>query len=462
MTVWATSGSQVYPTSIINFSYRSPTTSNARLITVQKTLTLRPDGLHKEILDENLIIERKLRFKAIFSNEYNNKFEVISLLYYFMCIPLSIASVAIIVWWPQHDPIGNPNVWYESLICGEFGWAPMAAALLVGTCHHGLGIRGWISLKKWLIVYLFGSLVFLITSFLTYILWVYFGQSVWPMPFQVYANGFTAWSAMAVFFWFQYPVVWRNNSTLRKRLLYGILFLYILLAVEMVYKGVLKVFQSIDDTMQWPLAFVLIIIKELHSKVLSNIGQKMVGFQDISMEIIAINLAATRHVLVIATNLGSMTTPVTSYLIFCLDFLTNLYSCIQIIRFHKNGNEQVDGRTTNFLIDLIVNESVEFIIPIAYLIVTVMAYFGPNAELIGNIKSSKWQYSAIQNLDGTIFWITVMIFVDFGNIILCFILLRFLCKINILRMFSQIINQVGVLMAIQQADFLSEVNLYNY
>ena len=463
MTLWATSGNQVDPTSIVNISSRCHTKNITRLVTVLKTLTLRPDTLHKEKPDDNLIIERKKRLQAIFSNEYNHKVEVIPLLYFFMCIPLSIASVSILVWWPQHDAIGNPNFWYESFDgCIEFGWAPIAAAYLVGTCHHGLGIGGWISLKKWLIVYLIGLLVLLIMSFLIYILWVYFGEKVWPMPFQGYVRGVIAWNVMIVCFWFQYPVLWRYDPIVRKRLLYGILILYILLAVEMVYKGVLKVFQSVDDTMQWPLAFVLIIIRQLNSKILSNIGQKMVGHQDLSMEIIAINLASARHVMVIATNLGSITTPATSYLILCIDFLTNLFHCIQIIRFHKSGNDLIDSRTTKSVIVLIINEAVEFIMPIAYSIVTLTAYYGPNAELIGNIKSSKWQYTAIENIESTIFWIAMMIFIDFGSILICFILLRFFCRINILRIFLQIIKKVGFLMAIQQVYMLSEVYLYNY
>ena len=80
---------------------------------------------------------------------------------------------------------------------------------------------------------------------------------------------------------------------------------------------------------------------------------------------------------------------------------------------------------------MIFTEVIEFTIPAGYTIVMLMAYFGPNAEIIGNIKNSQWQYSAINDLDETLFWINMMFLVDFASVVICGIVLRIFCKMNI-------------------------------
>ena len=41
---------------------------------------------------------------------------------------------------------------------------------------------------------------------------------------------------------------------------------------------------------------------------------------------------------------------------------------------------------------LVLAESLEIVIPLAYLVCFVIAYYGPNADILGNIKNGYWQY----------------------------------------------------------------------
>ena len=71
----------------------------------------------------------------------------------------------------------------------------------------------------------------------------------------------------------------------------------------------------------------------------------------------------------------------------------------------------------------IINESVEFMMPMAYCACYMMAYFGPNAELMGNVKNDSWHFIAVDNIDETLFWNTIMFAIDLGSTVITFLLL---------------------------------------
>ena len=50
---------------------------------------------------------------------------------------------------------------------------------------------------------------------------------------------------------------------------------------------------------------------------------------------------------------------------------------------------------------LVLAELCEGLTPLAYAISFSMAYYGPNAELLGNIKSDYWHYEAVQDVSWT-------------------------------------------------------------
>ena len=97
--------------------------------------------------------------------------------------------------------------------------------------------------------------------------------------------------------------------------------------------------------------------------------------------------AVTRRSLFLTYTLGSIATNTNSNIILATDFLIDLSLVIRLIRLKKidplNLEKQID-----FLQDLVLNEMIEFIIPLVHLLVFFSAYFGPNSGLIRVIKYS--------------------------------------------------------------------------
>ena len=150
------------------------------------------------------------------------------------------------------------------------------------------------------------------------------------------------------------------------------------------------------------------------------------------------------------------TTTLTSYLILSSDFVINLVSCAKILWYIKNPSEKTEIRKQLAILVLVVNETVEFIAPISYGLCLLMAYFGPNANLLGNVKNDLWQYVAIDDIYVTFFWIAVMFFVDLLSTVITILALYIWGNINVVKSYIQMQTVIGYLLVIQQAYMMNE------
>ena len=91
------------------------------------------------------------------------------------------------------------------------------------------------------------------------------------------------------------------------------------------------------------------------------------------------------------------------------------------------------------------------------MIATKIAYYGPSGEVIGNIRNSYWQYSAINNMENTIKWLSIFFVVDFMSVIVSVFLLRAICKINLVKIYFQLQKETWHILALHQAYLLEEV-----
>ena len=103
---------------------------------------------------------------------------------------------------------------------------------------------------------------------------------------------------------------------------------------------------------------------------------------------------------------------------------------------------------------LVLAEMSGLILPLAYLICLTMAYIGPNAEMLGNIKSSHWQYVAVEDLGKSAQNLLMFVGIDAISLVLSFFSLLFFCKVNLWKVFLHIQKEYGFVLAFQQAFFL--------
>ena len=96
---------------------------------------------------------------------------------------------------------------------------------------------------------------------------------------------------------------------------------------------------------------------------------------------------------------------------------------------------------------------------LTYMVLILMAYYGPNAELLGNIKLAIWHFeSPITDIDAYLFNITQLVIVDLLSFVIIGILIWYHCKINVLKMIKNSQRELWHVFAFVEAFLLNEVN----
>ena len=81
--------------------------------------------------------------------------------------------------------------------------------------------------------------------------------------------------------------------------------------------------------------------------------------------------------------------------------------------------------------ELTLTERIETLVPLTYMICFAIAYYGPNAEILGSVKLDLWQFKPILDFDKYMTSLFVLFSVDFLSLIMNGIILQTTCNINI-------------------------------
>ena len=438
------------------FQSRGTQTEYSYNVKQKKKLMLTRGESHQPRSCEN-IFQRSEKFKCILNGTCDDSISTKTIFYSFSGVLLGIVLTSTVTLLPQHNVINNPEYWYESMITLAIGFPAAASGYIAYNYFYCLNMSVKEPWKIIISIFIVGMLTSVILSSTCYLVWSRYFLFPYPIPFQGYLVGNGSWSAMTIASWFLCPSNWRKNVVTKIRLRYCILLSYVMSFIEISYKVFAELFIWIPLKYQWCLAVLLIIARECNIWILSRIVRKISGFDDISTNMIATHFSAARHALFISLVIGSMATNETSYFLLGVDFLANLYLCLRIIYLNGKLTEKHKKEKMETIQTLVINETVESLMPIAYCIIIIIAYYGPSGQVIGNIKNSYWQYSAINNMENTIQWLSIFFLVDFMSVVVSIILLLTICNINLVKIYCQLQSQSWHILALHQAYLLVEV-----
>ena len=99
---------------------------------------------------------------------------------------------------------------------------------------------------------------------------------------------------------------------------------------------------------------------------------------------------------------------------------------------------------------------------LTYLLLILMAYFGPNAEIMGNIKLSIWQFQRpILDINAYVFKVSLLMLVDLFSLVINGILLWTKCGVNVFKKYKILQKDYWLLFAVAEAYILMEVCVLN-
>ena len=107
---------------------------------------------------------------------------------------------------------------------------------------------------------------------------------------------------------------------------------------------------------------------------------------------------------------------------------------------------------------LVLGERKSFM-PLTYSLITIMAYFGPNSHLLGNIKLEMWHYEKpIADIQAYVSKVSLLMIADWLSFFLNGILLWHYCKINVFKIMKKLQEEFWLVFAMVEALLLMEVS----
>ena len=136
------------------------------------------------------------------------------------------------------------------------------------------------------------------------------------------------------------------------------------------------------------------------------------------------------HALFLSVMAGGLCTSTTVFILLSIDLLLSLLATLQVLYYHHRGN------TTSLVTavqNLVLSEVVEVSIPLLFTTCFMLAYFGPNNEVLGNIGNSYFHYSAVEDIWAAFRMLLIIMGIDFTLLIINFGILYKFAGVNCLK-----------------------------
>lgn len=225
---------------------------------------------------------------------------------------LGMAAVFIgFVLWPTENVFLHPDHWYECMLqCGivwigsnfftyirtsytmliPLHFIATCAAFLLANTSAWMNLASMLTMRTYATCYLAGSVGMMSFWCFLYLLWVPILHLPYPIPLVGALNAFAGVTAIIVAIWFKFPRSWRKDSTFRHRAKYLLVAQLFILVMSLEYWLFSWVFFAIPLDLQWILAILLPLTREIGALVLTKICEKIAGRKDESGELVATNL----------------------------------------------------------------------------------------------------------------------------------------------------------------------------
>ena len=301
---------------------------------------------------------------------------------------------------------------------------------------------------------------------LFYILWDRIFGFRPPLPFQQNLVGVSIGLMVILIIWLLLPSKWRKDKSYQKRYRYYIATHFYGFFILYKYTALGKLFIEVNPNYQWILALSLPFLRELDIWIQENWAHKAADSNDTSVTISVHHNINTQHCIFLAAILGSNATNLSSWIILGSDFIYNGYLALKLIWIKKTRSDNEDDNQKMFqlLLSLVINELVEVLVPVTFLICFLSAYYGPNAEKIGGVKSTHFHYEPVTDINGFVKNLMIFMTVDVISVVCGGTILWMTCKISLPRAYMTMQKEFWPIITITNAFYVwvvSKIIMYN-
>ena len=366
---------------------------------------------------------------------------------------------------PQHNHFESPEYWYELPLTMPFWGTTILPALnYILLCYYVFNVECMVSFRTFFSIYIPLLMAMVVPYCVGTLIWTITLSYNPPLPMIGRLSLLFSFPAVIASLWIQLSSKFKRSGD-AKRIMWVLITIHYYLIVHVTYViAGAYVVERLPGSLQWIIAIVLPILKEFHLWVWTKMAIKT---KPCNLEA-TLNWNTIRlecyHSFYEATLLQNINT-ITMYSMLFVGFLFHLRACYKIVQKHNKVTydnvtfEQERKDMQKDVQDLVLSESLEVFTPIAYSIAVIIAYIGPNATILGNIRNSYWHYEAMTSLEPFLSEEFQMVAIDLGVGVISGLILWKYCSINIVRQFCNLLKAYWAMICIMMASQLSFVSI---
>ena len=367
--------------------------------------------------------------------------------------------------WPLHNVILQPKYWYEPIFQIMITRLLPLAAKAIVEINLLIKMDYVLSWKSFILHFSILSIGHSMVFVAEYLVWLYALGYEPPMPFNGQIHlGLMYLLVIPVSIWFLFSSSVRNRNPSLKHQIISYIFLFKLrAAIGILYTKLPAVFLVRNARVEWGLIFLLPVLKKfnlwMHRKLVIKVtnGDKMISNIN---TLIAIGYM---HSFSLTLLLGSRRIDfLTSCLIVVSDFGFNSWSLLmKILRSGQRSKLRYEQKHHSITY-LALKELLEVLVPSVFCVSFVIAYYGPTAELIGNVKGNCWMFHTVQSPSKKLGKISVFIAIDLLRTISFGILLSYFCNQKLYEAYCYVVKYYGLLITLFGSTVINGVKIAIY
>ena len=384
------------------------------------------------------------------SDDDNNNYWSWLHLFTILCFcGLAMSTLTLI---PRHNSILDPSYWFEINISAS-------TAYFMITTMIALDFRILFERSSFVTIYFFMKnftatfLTWIIYFCISYIIWTIVLEYNHPMPMVNQYGFFLTKAASISSLLLMLPTAFVHEEESKKKLKVFVLYQLSWQILIILKFLLIESFDKLGNTdAQCVMALLVLMAKRFTTFVIAKIMYRIVGKDDERANF-SLGLQINFHFrLFVATYLlGARTATVVSTVVS--DILLQTIMTCQIVKWHKkvtvDQNEIHKNKKRNAILKLVLAELCEGLAPLAYAISFSMAYYGPNAELLGNVKSDYWQYEAVQDVSWTFLVMLGLFSMDIVCLTFNSSILWIFCRVNLFVEFCSLMQKYWYILAVK-------------
>lgn len=212
-------------------------------------------------------------------------------------------------------------------------------------------------------------------------------------------------------------------------------FVVILIEV-LVFFFMVRIFTTIASEFQWLAAPAFPIVRELIVQLMALLDRFTCKSDNEVCVLRPLNVMLnTFYILYLSLVLGSVATRASCCVLLVVDTLMNFRLTARVIRSQHGSSEEMLNDSGLHLVALIENETLEFEVPLMFLLCVGVLHAHPNGAVMLGIRNSLWGYAGIERFEWFLPNVLVFVGIDIVCLITSAVLLYWKCGVKLWKVY---------------------------